>query len=658
MSEIEIRLLGAFEVRSQGRLVSGFESQKVRALLAYLAVAPAMAHDRSHLATLLWPERREETARRNLRQAAYNLHRALESSDGGGRPPALVRTRQSLQLNPEAGVWVDVPAFERAATLGLRSGIEADISGLSEAAGLYQGHLLPAFVVKESEDYSDWLHEKREQLRELAVRNLRALVGCYLEQGDYALGIDHAQALVELDPLSEEAHRTLIHLYFLAGRRSQALLHYQSFAERIEHELQVKPLAETTALYESILSDSAPGPLTARRIDPVGPFVTLEGRDRELRRLHRVWEDVLRGRNRIVLVDGAPGVGKSRLVKTFLHQATSKAPAAVLRGRAYDLTAPRVYGIVTDLLRNAMRFGQAEDRHRFLGLRHRDQARLAELLPDLGEQAGLDGDDVPPVADDRAALFAAVTGFLHTAVTPVVGADATPIIIFVDDAHWADPASLDYLESLLADDRPAKLLVVMTYRADQVGPEQIDALLRIRRLPIAERLRVESVGTVSVRRMVDSIAAVEDRGPLTRFLQKRSKGHPLVITETINSLWDFGHMSAATATRVRLRDYPEAIDGGVPRRIDEIVRRRVERLPESTRRLLSHAALIGHRFDFHLLRQAADEHALVVETAIGLMLSHWLGRQFPDAWASSHQERDIVLWAQGARRGTYEIAHR
>ncbi len=158
--------------------------------------------------------------------------------------------------------------------------------------------------------------------------------------------------------------------------------------------------------------------------------------------------------------------------------------------------------------------------------------------------------------------------------------------------------------------------------------------------------------------MVDSIAEVDDRAALTRFLEKRSNGHPLVVTETINYLCDFGHMTAGSGNRFRLRCDPGKIAESVPRRVDALVRKRVERLPESTRRLLSLAALIGHRFEFHLLRQAADEHALVVETAIGLMLSHWLGRQFPDAWASTHLERDIVLWAQGARRGTFEFAHK
>ena len=657
MSDIEIRLLGGFEVRRSGAVEAGFESQKVRALLAFLACHPDHPQDRAHLAALLWPDENGKTARQNLRQAAYNLRKGLGAPADGG-PELVLSSHQTLQLNPEAGIWLDVPAFEQAARRGLTSGIEADLSRLSEAAALYRGHLLPAFSVKESENFEDWLWEKREQLRELAVRNLRVLIGCHLENGDYALGIDHARTLVELDPLSEEAHRTLIHLYFLAGRRSQALLQYESFAKRLESELNVKPLSETTALYESILSDTLPGPLTAKRADPVAPFVTLEGRDDELKQLLAIWREVVKGDKRVVLVDGTSGVGKSRLVKTFLHHATSETRGTVLRGRAYSLMAPRVYGVIIELLRNAWRVGQAEDRHRFHRLQLSELALVRELLPDLSELEILESIDEVAEIEERDELYAAVTRFLVAAAAAPVGGSPNPTILFVDDAQWADPASLDYLESLAASDSDQPLLIVMTYRTEHVGPEQVDALMRIRQAPITRALRIERVDARSVRRMVDSVAEVDDRAPLAAFLTERSDGQPLLITETINYLCDFGYMVAGRASRFHLTQPPQEIVDSVPRTAEELIRGRISKLPTSTRRLLAHAALVGQRFDFHLLRQAADEHVLVVETAIGLMLEHWLGRQFPDAWASTHQERDIVLWAQGARRGTFEFSHK
>ena len=657
MSQIEIRLLGGFEVRRADKTVRGFESQKARALLAFLACHPDQAHSRSFLAGLLWPDETERAGRQNLRQAAYNVRKSVAPPKRGGAH-LLLTSHQTIQLNPAADVWLDVQAFEQAARRGLKSGLQADPARLTEAAALYRGHLLPAFSVKETEEFGDWLWEKREQLRELAVRSLRVLIGWHLENGDYALGIDHARTLVELDPLSEEAHRGLIHLYFLAGRRSQALMQYESFAKRLENELAVKPLTETTALYESILSESAPGPLTAKRTDPVGPFVTLEGREEEMELLLGIWHEVVAGESRTILVDGASGVGKSRLVKTFLNKATSETHSTILRGRAYDLAAPRVYGPILEMLRNAWRVGQAEDRRRFNELQLSELAQVRELLPELGELPILESIAPLGEVEDRNELYEALTAFLAATTGASIAPKPNPLILFLDDAQWADPATLDYLATLLSVGGEQPLLLVMTCRTDLVGPEQVDALLAIRRMDGTHTMTLQPVDDRSVRRMVDSLVELDDRSPLATFLTERSQGRPLLITETINYLCDFGHLAMAQGRRWQLTEELDSIAAQVPVAAAELIRERVRSLPSSARRLMTQAALIGQRFDFHLLQRAADEHVLVVETAMGLMLEHWLGRQFPDAWASTHQERDIVLWAQGARRGTFEFSHK
>lgn len=657
MPGLEIRLLGTFDVRRGESPLTGFESQKVRALLAYLTCHAEQPQDRAYLATMLWPDESSNRSRQNLRQAIYNLKQSLGEPDAG-KPDFVLASHRTVQLNPEADIWRDVQAFEQASRYGLKSAVEVDVAQLTKASELYHGHLLPGFSIDDASEIDEWLREKREQLRELAMRGLRVLIGCHLENGDYALGIDHARNLVELDPLSEEAHRTLIHLYFLAGRRSQALIEYESFAKRLEEELDVSPLSETQALYESILSDTLPGPKTTRRPDLSAPFVSFEGRDDEIGSMLEAWREVVEGQSRAILVDGPSGVGKSRLVKTFLHHATSEVRGTVLRGRAYDLAPTLLYGPVIEMLRNAWRVGRAKDRHRFHHIKLGRLALLRELVPEIGELDILEAVDPLPEIEDRDELFAAIDEFLLAAAGAPSGGQPTPLVLFVDDVQWADPASLNYLLHLLDSQLDVPLLVVVTCRPRQVGPEQVDALVGIRRMRSTRALEIEPVDQRSIRRMVDALVEADDRKPLTDFLVERTDGLPLLVTETINYLCDFGHLVPSRPNRWRLAHPPETIAPQVPETSAELIQQRVRRLPSSTRRLLSYAALIGHRFDFHLLRRAGDEHALVVETAIGLMLEHWLARHFPDAWASTHRERDIVVWAQGARRGTFEFAHK
>src|SRR5688572_5937642 len=103
-SQLSVTLLGPFEVQRQGQPAGGFESNKVRALLAYLATEAAQPHTRAHLCAMLWPEAAERAARHNLSQALSSLRQSLGEPEATG--PVIVATPETLQLNPAAQVEV------------------------------------------------------------------------------------------------------------------------------------------------------------------------------------------------------------------------------------------------------------------------------------------------------------------------------------------------------------------------------------------------------------------------------------------------------------------------------------------------------------------------------------------------------------------------
>src|SRR6476469_3432772 len=135
LNKIRVRLLGGFEVWAGGRQVSGFESQKVRALLAYLACHRHRAFSRDHLAELLWPEREPDAARHALRQAVYNLRSKLPADE-----TVLLSRHQEIGLHPQADCWVDVEEFEDALRLGSDRSVDPHL--LSAAVQLYRGEFL------------------------------------------------------------------------------------------------------------------------------------------------------------------------------------------------------------------------------------------------------------------------------------------------------------------------------------------------------------------------------------------------------------------------------------------------------------------------------------------------------------------------------------
>src|SRR5512139_3728786 len=111
MTHLSISLLGGFEVTLDGEPVASFESNKVRALLAYLATETDRAHSREKLAALLWPDMPDQAARSNLRYALSNLRKAI--GDLHASPPFLNISGQTIQLNLESDLEVDVLTFER-----------------------------------------------------------------------------------------------------------------------------------------------------------------------------------------------------------------------------------------------------------------------------------------------------------------------------------------------------------------------------------------------------------------------------------------------------------------------------------------------------------------------------------------------------------------
>jgi DNA-binding SARP family transcriptional activator len=244
MAHLSISLLGGFEVTLDGQPVTGFESNKVRALLAYLATETGRAHSRDKLAGLLWPDMPDRAARNNLRYALSNLRKAI-----GDQPsqPFLCISGQTIQLNLARNVEVDVLTFEqRLAQSPLTP------SGLEEAVNLYRGDFLEGFSIGDDMAYDEWSMLKREHLQRQALRALRHLAQAHEKDGDISGALPFAWRRVELESWSEENHRYLMHLLALNGQRSAALAQYEVCQRALAEELDVEPSIETTQLYQRI----------------------------------------------------------------------------------------------------------------------------------------------------------------------------------------------------------------------------------------------------------------------------------------------------------------------------------------------------------------------------------------------------------------------
>jgi DNA-binding SARP family transcriptional activator len=262
MVALRVLVLGGFEARLAAGDTLSLPTKKAQVLLAYLALQPGHAHQRSKLAALLWGKRSDDHARDGLRHALVALRKAL----GGIAPAPLLTDRQTLALDSTV-VDVDATTFQRRIEEGTPGALE-------HAAQLYRGDLLLGIGVSEPL-FEEWLLAERERLREMALEAQVRLLAHQARNGNTEPAIRTALRLLTLDPLQEAVHRTLMRLYARQGRRGAALKQYHVCVDALRRELGADPETTTSELYQELLRC---GPSRSRPVPEVSqPHVRPDG---------------------------------------------------------------------------------------------------------------------------------------------------------------------------------------------------------------------------------------------------------------------------------------------------------------------------------------------------------------------------------------------
>lgn len=641
MAGIRLLCLGGFEATYDGEPLEGFESRKVRALLVYLIGQRDRRQSREHLASLLWSDRDDEAARRNLRQAVYNLNQVFQVVSSGDDDRMVLADSNHVYLSPEFDAWIDVAAFESALSLGTGGAIR-DPGQLAEAVSVYRGEFLEGFGTSKAEEFDDWMATEARRLRELYIEALRALIESFVDRGELRFGIPYARRLADVDPLSEEAHRYLIRLYASTGRRGRALRQYQLLEQNLREELGVRPSPASQALAEEVLVGADPAGDESDD-DPVGPILPLVGREREVEMLRGELARVQRGEARCTLVHGKPGHGKTRLVKTFLHSSTQRSDTWILFGRC-DHELPTAYDPFPQMLAGLLEYQDESGVDPDMGtpeIEAKDLADLVRLRPDLHAlRPGVRLGAGTPVRSPVGAVRRAVAGLL---------ASGHSVVLFVDQIHDAPRETLELLEDLFTAHRSSRLWILgATAQAENDLPSGLSEH--------CESLWLSPLTRADLTQAAEGLVAeASEAEALANYLEPRVLGHPLRLVELLNTLWSRGGLRWQDAGSWRLeRQFSR---GSWDREsTGDLVRDRVGRLPTSARRLATLASVLGHRFDRKVLELAAEEHPGVVEIALEILLEKWVIRQAADAWAGGRRESDLVLWGRG-NRGRFEFAH-
>ena len=604
MVGLRVMLLGGFEARLASGATLSLPTKKAQALLAYLGLRPGQSYPRDKLAALLWGEKSDGQARGGLRHALVALRRAL----AGATPAALQIEGRTLALNP-VGVEVDVATFERLVAEGTPQALE-------HAAELYRGDLLLGFTVNEPL-FEEWLVSERERLRETALEALARLLAHQTKAAGTERAIQTAVRLLGLDPLQEAVHRTLMRLYARQGRRGAALKQYQVCVGVLQRELGTNPEAETKNLYQELLrrpanvpeASDARGDARARPARPGGQAppdlpaaeTPLFGRQAELGRLRQLLEGAIRGRGSTATVVGEAGIGKTRLVTTLVTDALSQG-CRVLIGRCHESDSILPFGPWVD----ACRSGQISTDEEILGALHpMRRAELGRLLPEA-DMAG-----PPPTSDSALPLFESVAQLIEQV------AARQPLMLVLEDLHWADEMSLRLLAFVSRRIPAWAALLVTTAREEELADAARRTMRDLARTSQALPVVLSPLSRPDTALLVRALTRVGSDAPTLAHVEEQiwamSEGNPLVAVEAMRAL-------DQDSLRDDAREKPGAL--ALPARVRELVAWRLDRLSARSQQLAAVAAVIGRQFDFTLLQSASRVEERDAAEAVEEMVRH------------------------------------
>ena len=434
----------------------------------------------------------------------------------------------------------------------------------------------------EAPEFELWLDAERERLATLYVRLLERIIALHKAAGQWDAVMNYARRALSADPLHEAIHLALIEAQVRLGQRAQAAQQYAALVNVLKRELDVAPLPETTAHYEALLAGQSTAPVrhtepSLSQHEPRTPFV---GRAAELAVLDDELARANAGSARIVLITGDMGLGKTRLWQAWAERHTNEIQMAATH--ALETSEPVPFGPVLRLFRQpgALRTllqPSPSSSASASALSPIWLSELSRLLPEIGPAwPNLPAPLALSPAADRVRLLQALTEAIRAA-----GQTQSLLVIIIDDLHWADPSTLDWLVVLVDQFINAPLLVIGTYRP-QDAPERLNNLAagwqrqgRLRTIALPHLTADESFALLAAK------ITPEDRERFAHWVQQ-SGGNPYFLMELSRAQFnaDAPPDDLAALIRARLR----------------------ATVPASALQVIQAAAVLGDEADFALLK--------------------------------------------------------
>ncbi|MBN2547673.1 MAG: tetratricopeptide repeat protein [Anaerolineales bacterium] len=650
-SLLRASLFGALRLVRDGENQALPATENARSLLAYLLYNRSRPQARPALAGVFWPDLPEDQARRELSRALYLVRQAL--------PDCIEADAYTISVKPDARLWVDVQAFQEMLKLAKSARAASDAArgeqeaAFSRAVELYRGDLLEGF-------YDEWIFLERENLRAAYLQAVETLVELNKTSGRYSQALEYALRLVQADPLAEPAHREVMRLQVILRQPGAALKQLEICRQVMEKELGLELEDETLRLAEEISASLSAGeegqksPGLAVYIPPhlddakdkealLSTDLPLVGRAAERSQLLAQMDYAFSGVGCLVLVAGEAGVGKTRLLQEAARDAEWRG-LQVLWGFCRENSPEEPYSP----LREAIMAGLTPLRLEQLARLDQGWMRiLGDLLPPIG--ASLPDRALVPVlapAQERDRLIDALRQLLGAL------AQIKPVVLILENLHWANEDSLDLLARLVPGLQGKRILILGTYRSDEIRSRQAqwEQVSALNQLETCQTIPLKGLDTPAASHLIQRALGLVN--PAERFaerLYRETQGNPLFLLEQLRTLISEGLLYRdengiwSTPLDASTQDYGEL---SLPAAMEASISCRLSLLDPGSRQLLEMAATLGAGFKFDLLSAVCSVPAEKLLEGLHTLVQRQFLIETPEAYQFGHDKLRQVVYAE------------
>jgi tetratricopeptide (TPR) repeat protein/biotin operon repressor len=609
---IQINLLGEFAVSNAQGLSVKFHSKLERNLVAYLGFYQ-QPHDRDELADVFWALEHHGAGRKNLSQLMWRVSQSIGQD-------VFAADRDSVQLEPSI-LLVDLNLL-RARLNGIAEHHDPIIA--QELIVASQKELLTGLS-------DDWVFEARDGWQVELIAGLRKLEHLAETAGALQEVIRLAQAQIRLEPLNERANAVVIRTLLVLGRSSEARDHFEFFRKALADIGEVVS-GKMRVLAERIQTGQSRSNINSSPSFELGVGLPMVGRSGVREQCLKALSEAKQGYGRIILIEGEPGIGKTRLLQSLVDDATWRGQN-VLRVTAQEFRQLEPYRIIQEMLSDNLGSLRLEVLKNQLDPIWLQEA--ARLIPKLTSSK-----TAPAALEDQDVHQRLQESLLEVFKTL---SRIQPIAVFVDDLQWVDESSLEVLIGLgrILERLPMVLVLGTRNLEARQRPSVWRCMESLDRYPFTTRLQLEPLKKDKIKEIAQKALGISLLPEVVTHLEQVSQGNPLFVLETLKILLETG---------IALEDQEHWLGSlqtmPAPKGLSEVIVSRLLRLAPKPREVIQVAATIGARFEFELMQNILQLTTLELLEVLDDLLQMGFLQEVEPGFGFAHDQLRQTIYAQ------------